>query len=112
MRLFHIVSVDDWARAVEAGGYEPPSLAAEGFVHLSFADQVAGTANRYYRALDDLQVIELDSSAVESILRIEDTTGSGVQFPHVYGPIAVDAVTAIHPLERDGTGDYVFTPGA
>jgi uncharacterized protein (DUF952 family) len=110
MRLFHIVSATDWAAAVVEGSYEPASVAAEGFIHFSFADQVAGTANRYYRALDGLQVIELESRTLDVPLRIEDTTGSGTEFPHVYGPVAASAVLAIHPLERDDNGDYVFSP--
>jgi uncharacterized protein (DUF952 family) len=112
VRLFHIVSVADWAAAEAAGTYAPPSLTSEGFIHFSFAQQVAGTANRYYRALDDLQVLEVDSASLDTELRIEDTTGGGVEFPHVYGALPVGAVVVIHPLSRDASGDYVFSPGA
>src|SRR4051812_45244604 len=40
--LFHIVAPADWPIR---GDYRPSSLAAHGFVHLSFADQVDGVAN-------------------------------------------------------------------
>jgi uncharacterized protein (DUF952 family) len=109
MRLFHIVELRDWAVAQRSGSYRPASLAAEGFVHFSFANQVAGTANRYYRELAHLVVIEVDPELVGSQLRIEDSTGSGTAFPHVYGPIPLDSVVAVHRLERDDAADYVFT---
>lgn len=112
MRLFHIVSRGDWAAAVENGTYAPPSLTAEGFIHFSFADQVAATANRYYRDLGDLQVIEIDAGSVGALLRIEDTTGSGTEFPHLYGPLRPSDAVAIHALHRDDNGDYGFSPDA
>ena len=40
--LFHIVAPADWPIR---GDYRPRSLAAHGFVHLSFADQVDGVIN-------------------------------------------------------------------
>jgi uncharacterized protein (DUF952 family) len=112
MNIFHIVSTEDWAQAVEAGSYAPESLASEGFVHFSYAEQVAGTANRYYRGLDGLSVLEADPSLLLSEVRVEDTVGSGVAYPHVYGPIPPGAVVAVHRLARDPAGDYVFSPVA
>ncbi|MCW2496457.1 DUF952 domain-containing protein [Jatrophihabitans sp.] len=112
MNIFHIVSAADWDAAVAAGSYEADSLATEGFIHFSYAEQVAATANRYYRQLDGLQVLEVDPTAIPAELRIEESPASGEAFPHVYGPVPPAAVVAVHPLTRDAAGDYAFSPGA
>ena len=109
-RLFHLVAPAVWAAAVTAGEYRPDSLAAEGFVHFSFAEQVAGTANLRYRDIPDLVVVEVDPAAVDAELRVEDSYGSGTSFPHVYGPVPTSAAVAVHPLTRTAGGDWAFVP--
>jgi uncharacterized protein (DUF952 family) len=111
MRIFHIVAPDDWARAEAVGTYRPPSVEAEGFVHFSFADQVAGTANLLYRERSELIVVELDPAQVDAELVVEDSYGGGTEFPHIYGAIPTSAKIAIYALERDENGDWAFTPG-
>lgn len=110
--LFHILDRRDWAQAVATGEYRPPSLEDEGFVHLSFAAQVAMTANARYREAAGLCVVEIDPSRIASEIKVEDSYGVGTAFPHVYGPIPVAAAIAVHDLPRDLRGDYVFTPAA
>lgn len=112
MRLFHLVEPVVWEAAVAAGSYAPASLATEGFVHFSFAEQVAGTANLRYRDVPELVVVEIDPGRVEAELRVEDSYGSGTEFPHVYGPIPASAAVAVHPIVRDAAGDWTFSPGA
>ncbi len=112
MHIFHIVSMADWDAALAAGSYRAPSLDTEGFIHFSYAEQVGATANRYYGAIDHLQVLEVDPALVGSELRVEPSPTTGELFPHLYGPLPIAAVVAIHPLERDATGDYTFDPGS
>ena len=111
MRLFHILQRPAWAAALAAGSYRPPSLADEGFVHFSFAEQVAGTANARFRDVPDLIVLEFDAARIGADVVVEDSYGSGTAFPHVYAPIPVAAAVAVHELRRDQAGDYEFTPG-
>jgi len=110
MRLFHLVEPAEWSAASAVGVYRPASLSAEGFVHFSFADQVSGTANLLYRDRAQLVVVEIESDLVDAELRIEDSSSSGTEFPHVYGPIPTAAMVALHPLHRDASGDWEFTP--
>lgn len=108
MNVFHIVSIDAWDQAVTAGSYCPDSLAAEGFIHFSYAEQVAATANRYYRDVDGLQVLEAEPGRLGAPLRAELSPSTAEVFPHLYGPLPVGAVVAIHPLHRDEAGEFVF----
>jgi uncharacterized protein (DUF952 family) len=106
--LFHIVPRAQWADVVDF--YRPDSLLVEGFVHCAFVDQVAGAADRHFRLARDLVVVELDPDLISSEIRVEDSTGSGTAYPHVYGPIARRAAVAVHPLRGDASGHYLFTP--
>lgn len=111
MRIFHIVAPDVWAAALAAGEYRPGSLVAEGFVHFSFAEQVAATANLRYRDQPDLVVVEFDPARVGAEIKVEDSYGAGTEFPHVYGPVPTEAAVHIHPLARAADGSWIFTPG-
>jgi uncharacterized protein (DUF952 family) len=99
--LFHIVERSAWADAVLAGEYRPRSLADEGFVHLSFAGQVAATARRHYSGVTDLVVVEIDPDLLDDEVRVEDLAAAGERFPHLYGPIPAGAAVAVRPLLRD-----------
>ena len=108
-QLFRLLAPGEWPTA---GEYAPASLAAEGFVHLSYAGQVAGTANRHYRDAAELVAVELDPARLGVEVRVEDSYGSGTAYPHAYGPIPADAAVAVHPLVRGPDGDWTFTPSA
>ena len=108
MRLFHIIDRDVWAAAAQLGEYRPPSLATEGFVHCSYAEQVAGTANLIFAGVDGLCVVELDPARLDAEVRVEDSYDSGTAFPHIYGPVPTGALVAVHDLGRDDDGVFSF----
>jgi uncharacterized protein (DUF952 family) len=107
--IFHVALRGDWDAAQAAGRYEVSSrgvsLAEEGFVHASTHEQLPGTVERYYGDLDpaELVVLEIDADACEaagSPVRYEEVPGARAPFPHVYGPVPVAAVVAVHPLAQ------------
>jgi glutathione S-transferase len=104
--LFHIALADDWAAAQSRGEYTTSTrgrtLAEEGFIHCSFADQVDATGNRFYADVDDAVVLRVDPGRLTSRVEVEDLAGTGERFPHVYGPIPVIAVVDVQPLRPAG----------
>jgi len=106
--IFHIVGEADWRAACEASSYAPASLRNEGFVHFSYRDQVAGTANLRYRDRHDLVVIEIDPARLALPVVEEDLYGAGQLFPHIYGAIPTAAAVAEHRMRRDGAGNHIF----
>ena len=100
--LFHIALAGDWAAARSAGEYAMSTrgrtLAEEGFIHCSFADEVEATAARFYADVVDAVVLRIDATRVTSRIEVEDLYGTGERFPHVYGPIPVAAVVDVRPL--------------
>lgn len=95
--IYHLVRAKDWP-AEGASAYAPASLATEGFIHCSSAEQVARSASRYYAGVPDLQVLVLEVEALTSPLVWENTSGGTEPFPHIYGPINASAIVEIRPF--------------
>jgi uncharacterized protein (DUF952 family) len=92
--IFHIVDRDAWRAAAEEGEYRHASLDDEGFVHFSFVHQVRATADRYYRHVPDLIVVEVDPARLPHEIKIEN------EFPHVYGPIPTSAAVRTYGVSE------------
>jgi uncharacterized protein (DUF952 family) len=114
--LYHLALVDDWEAAREAGAYRVStlgvSLEEEGFVHTSFAHQVAGVAEAGYAAVPGpLVLLHVDETRLTSPWRVDPVPGAPEGFPHVYGPIDLDAVVRTTPVDRDpATGTWRGLP--
>ncbi|MFT5285422.1 MAG: hypothetical protein ACI8TQ_001586 [Planctomycetota bacterium] len=84
-RIFHLVPSTDIAdfMASRGAGWAPPSLASEGFIHLSFGPQIAGTLDVHFASETEVLVVEVDRQSVAQALKVEISRGSKA-FPHVY----------------------------
>jgi glutathione S-transferase len=96
--LFHIMTPDGWT-AFEATGTSAQStrdltLAEEGFIHCSYAEQLEATIARFYADLPEIVVVSLDPDLLSAEVR-DDPTPDGTLFPHVYGPLTIDAVVDV-----------------
>jgi uncharacterized protein (DUF952 family) len=102
-RLFHITTEGAWAAARPSGVYRAASLETEGFIHLSTEAQWLRTANRFFRGQHGLVLLAIAAERVKAEVRFEAADGDS--FPHLYGPLDVDAVEQAWPLrvESDGT---------
>lgn len=88
-RLFHLVPEAALRALLRDGSASlaPPSLAAEGFVHLSFAEQLAGTLAVHFADRDAPVLVEVDPALVADALQLEPSRG-GALFPHVHRALA------------------------
>ena len=91
--LFHITTRTAWNHAQSSRAYRPPTLDSEGFIHLSTDEQWRHTLHRFYRDEPDLVILRIDPSRLRSELRFERADGE--DFPHLYGPLEVEAVVQI-----------------
>jgi uncharacterized protein (DUF952 family)/GNAT superfamily N-acetyltransferase len=98
--LLHLIEPAGWRAALSEGAVRPPSLEAAGFVHLSTPEQVHVPAERLYPGRRDLVLLVVDPARLTDPVRVEDgvpADPSGLQFPHLYGPLPVTAVIAVVP---------------
>ncbi|MDB5253064.1 MAG: hypothetical protein JWP27_2233 [Flaviaesturariibacter sp.] len=93
--IYHITTRVAWEAAQADGHYEAPSLATEGLIHLSTEEQVAGVLDRYYKGAADLVRLTVDTDKLTHELKYELAPSVNEEFPHVYGPINLDAVIAV-----------------
>ncbi len=91
--IYHVTTAKEWQSAKETGMYTSPSLQAEGFIHCSGNDaQVAGVLKRYFAGKTNLLKLVIDTDKLTSRFIYEWSPSTADTFPHVYGPINVDAV--------------------
>ena len=105
--IYHITGVDAWQQAQAEGAYRGDTLSAEGFIHTSTGAQVARTANRFYRGRAGLVLLAIDPAKLSAELRYE-AASDGELFPHIYGPLNLDAVTAVRDFVPAPDGSFIF----
>lgn len=93
--IYHVVNKSSWEQALQQGFYEAPSLASEGFIHLSKKEQVDGVLQRYYQHQKDLLLLHVEESKLLAELKYETAPSVNEQFPHLFGRLNLDAVTAV-----------------
>ena len=100
--ILHITTREDWQQALEQGAYTHASLTTEGFIHCSTPEQVTQVADLRFRGEAGLILLCIDSSLVAPEIRYE---GEAEKYPHIYGPLNLNAVSALveFPPGPDGT---------
>jgi uncharacterized protein (DUF952 family) len=115
--IFHIVGRSDWNLALARGLYEPSSLAAEGFMHCSTIAQLTNTAACHYRGQTGLVVLCIDESRLGASLKYEppapalnEIQNPDGLFPHLYGPLNLDAVIRVIDFPSSADGSFELPP--
>jgi uncharacterized protein (DUF952 family) len=112
--IFHITSHTAWTEAQAHGEYTAPSLSVEGFVHCSTRSQILPVAENFYKGQKGLIVLVIDPALLSSALRWElpferilpPGIAEGETFPHIYGPINLNAVMQVVELKVDASGAF------
>jgi beta-hydroxylase len=99
-RAFKILTAEQWAAWQSAGSFAGASIdLADGFVHLSAADQVEGTLAKHFAGQSGLVRVEVDLTGLGEAVKWEPSR-HGAFFPHVYAPIPMSAVLSAKPINR------------
>ncbi len=103
-RIFHLAdpSALQAARAAGVAHWTPPGFATEGFIHLSYAEQLAGTLQAHFTAVDRIELIQIELRDSDA-LRCEVSRGDAL-FPHLYRPLEWNEFGRSWILERGSEG--------
>jgi uncharacterized protein (DUF952 family)/N-acetylglutamate synthase-like GNAT family acetyltransferase len=111
--ILHLINKNDWEAAQQSGVVQPASLASEGFVHCSTEHQMVAVANKYYTGATNMLLLRINTALLapqmkwEPPAHIDGTPAKPNEplFPHIYGPINVNAVNEVieFPCSPDGT---------
>lgn len=109
--IFHITTRSNALVAAISGAYHHESLESEGFIHCSYGRQIAASANKHYAGHADLVLFQIAREDVPVDVVDENTSGGDELYPHIYGPLPMSAVLAIHefPCNDDGSFDVPST---
>lgn len=103
--IYHVADPTDWELAFRSGNNQYVistryrTLEQEGFIHCSFRHQVEQIARRFYEDIDGGTVLSIDISRLQIELRVEPGIDTDEVYPHLYGPLNLDAVTSAEPFE-------------
>ncbi|MFJ4499126.1 DUF952 domain-containing protein [Streptomyces sp. NPDC088864] len=111
--LLHLTEGPLWEAARGIGTYEMSTrgrtLHEEGFIHCSLPHQLPAVAEALYgpgsrpgAVEQDLVVLVIDPDRLTAPVRYEPGEPGGEDFPHIYGPLPVDAVVDVRPWQPGG----------
>ena len=89
MKIYHIVTPEVWEKFKTEDFYEAESLKTEGFIHCSFAEQLEGVLQRYYKDAEKVLILTIEPEKLTSKLVNEPSTNNEI-YPHIYGKINRD----------------------
>ena len=106
--IYKICPLPLWREAEQAGRFTgAPVDVADGFIHFSTAIQARETARKHFAGQADLLLVAVDGARLGDALKYEPSRG-GALFPHLYGPLGLDAVLWVRALPLGGDGEHEF----
>jgi uncharacterized protein (DUF952 family) len=114
--ICHITTLAAWQAAQASGQFLSPEFDDHGFIHCSTPEQVLLVLNAFFRGRAELVMLIIDPVRLKSPVRWEPPHSTGrlpdftqnAVFPHVYGPINIDAVVRTVDLTPTETGSFVL----
>lgn len=106
--IYHLALAEEWRQARAAGVYERStrgqSLQDVGFIHASGAEQVEATYGHFYADAGEVLLLTIDPDRLTAPLRWEPAPDTGECFPHIHGPLPLEAVLAAEPFPEPVAG--------
>ena len=91
-RAFKIFTADQWQQFEADGSFAgAPVDLADGYIHMSTADQLNGTLEKHFAGQEGLVIAEIDLSGFGDALQWEVSRG-GALFPHLYAELPLASV--------------------
>lgn len=107
--IYLLMNNQDYQRARSSGVWDPPSRAVEGFIHASPAHQLTRVANKHYSQFEELQIVLLQTERLLSEVLWEPASGD--LYPHVYGPINMNAAVKVISVKKCSDSTFTIDPG-
>jgi uncharacterized protein (DUF952 family) len=108
--IYKVLSRVDLAKAKADGRfYGSAADVHDGYIHFSAADQLEGTLAKHFAGRDDLVLLAVATERLGEHLQWEPSRG-GSLFPHLYGPLKLDALLWEEPLQLGSDGRHRLPP--
>jgi uncharacterized protein (DUF952 family) len=110
--IYHLVAESEFRTRAKRNTYLPTRFDQDGFIHCTGEpDTLLAVANDYFSGVEEpILVLVIETARLTAEVRFEPPApieGSGTShlegaqlFPHIYGPLNLDAVTGIGVLRK------------
>ena len=105
-RTLHLIPAEVWNRQRHLTVYVPEAFESDGFIHCTDdADELMNVGNRYYKGdTRDYVALTIACDVVQPPVIYEDQAR---MFPHIYGPLNVNAVERVQGVNRNTSGEFL-----
>lgn len=101
---YKVLTAEQMAQLEAEGAFAgAPVDLADGYIHLSTAEQLDETVDKQFAGQSDLHIAAVDLEALDDAVKWEPSRG-GALFPHIYAALPLSAVVAYSELERGDDG--------
>ncbi|MGI0084984.1 MAG: DUF952 domain-containing protein [Nitrososphaerales archaeon] len=107
--ILHVARRGEWDKSKGKEEYRGDTLDSDGFIHCSTPSQVIGVANAAHRGQNDLLLLCIDTTKVKQQIKYEKSRTK--LYPHIYGPLNVDAVLKVIEFKPGKDGTFVLPEG-
>ncbi|TWX50586.1 DUF952 domain-containing protein [Colwellia hornerae] len=102
--IYLLSSNAEYQQALSEGKLTRDSLTSEGFIHATPKSQLNRLANKYYKDKEQPLILSVDKELV--IPEIKWEPASGGLYPHIYGPLNINAVTEVEKISLNEDGNF------
>jgi uncharacterized protein (DUF952 family) len=97
---FKVLTPQQWADFERERVFRgAPVDIADGYIHLSTAEQLEATLAKYFAGQSHLMITEVDLASLGDSVRWEPARG-GDLFPHVYAELPMEAVIGLQKRDQ------------
>ena len=105
--VYKLLTDDQWRAAEASGVTDVPVDREDGYVHLSTAEQVGETAEKYFSGRGGVRLVRFPVDRLPPLTW--ETSRGGQLFPHLYGRLQISRADAVWRLAR-GEGGVPLMP--
>lgn len=103
--VYRLASAEEWRAAQETGAVPKRDIdERDGYFHLSTREQALDTANLHFKDAADLLALAIPLKLIADKVKFEVAPKRGEAFPHLYGDLKREHVSAVIGLEKTAAG--------
>ena len=102
--IYLLSSQAEYQKSLNVGTLTRDSLSDEGFIHATPRNQLTRLANKYYKDKVQPLILVVDKTLILPEVKWEPATGG--LYPHIYGPLNMNAVTTIEEISLNEDGIF------
>ena len=90
--IYKVLTLEQWGAFQRGKVFKgSPVDLSDGYIHLSCADQLKATMDKYYANQAEVAILQVDASKLDGKFKYEVSRG-GAEFPHLFAALPMTAI--------------------